>query len=102
MLKFRLFAIYTLFSLIFFAQVNKVEIKPQSNTDSLALKNFSISPEPKIVFNNLDSKNKRTLYFIPNAKPKDSTLYSSLKGKVRNDSIYKIPNAILPKIIAKK
>ena len=40
------------------------------------------------------TKNSIPMIALPNAKPKDISVYAALKGKVRNDQLYPILNAI--------
>ncbi|MDQ0475587.1 hypothetical protein [Chryseobacterium sp. MDT2-18] len=80
----------------FFSYAQKMPYKtiPNQKADSLNIlkfKNNSTSDSLSFL-----SKNKRSLPVIkmPNAKPKDSSTYSALKGKARNDQPYKILNAV--------
>ncbi|WP_417429863.1 hypothetical protein [Halpernia sp.] len=93
MFKFRLIAVFTLISLMTFAQektsetipLTKIEIIPQNDTIQLS--------KSKLLLNQLN-KTKTPLMIMPNSKPKDSSKYSALKGRIRNDSVYTILNSV--------
>lgn len=101
--KFKLLSVFSLISVLAFAQQS-------TNEENLPLKTDSLN---SFKFKTLNKSNSSLLHFLeesktliikmPNAKPENKDIYAALKGKVRNDSIFRIPNAF-PKnlVLAKK
>lgn len=93
MMKQNILIIGTLFfSSLLFAQEISFKINPEKKTDSAT----NLKP-----LNNLNSllmvaKNTDTIPVIkmPNAKPKDPSIYLAIKGKAKSEELYKILNAV--------
>ena len=81
-------------SSILFSQKIPSEIFPTNKKDSLGLLKPKVLHLPDSLLQMVKNKNGVAMIPMPNAKPKDSTIYLSLKGKARNDLPYKILNAI--------
>lgn len=90
--------ITNLFSLMFtsflFGQQVLPKINPEKKVDSLDMLNLKSSKQTKLSLSNSELKDEIPVIQMPNAKPKDSSVYLALKGKARNDKPYKILNAI--------
>ena len=56
--------------------------------------NLKSSEQLKLSSANSKIKQRVQTIQMPNAKPKDSSIYATLKGKARNDKLHKILNAI--------
>lgn len=80
-----------MFTSFLFGQKMPFKIPTPEKLDSLKIVNFKMLDSMK-----LTSKNKFTIpsIMIPNAKPKNPSIYLALKGKARNDKPYHILNAI--------
>lgn len=93
MMKQNILIIGTLFfSSLLFAQEISFKIRPEKKMDSAT----NLKP-----LNNLNrllmvTKNKDTVPVIkmPNAIPKDPSIYLALKGKAKREELYKILNAV--------
>lgn len=87
-----------LFSLMFtsflFGQQVLPKINPEKKVDSLDMLNLKSSEQLKLSSANSKIKQRVQTIQMPNAKPKDSSIYATLKGKARNDKPHKILNAI--------
>lgn len=87
-----------LFSLMFtsflFGQQVLPKINPEKKVDSLDMLNLKSSEQLKLSSANSKIKQRVQTIQMPNAKPKDSSIYATLKGKARNDKLHKILNAI--------
>lgn len=87
-----------LFSLMFtsflFGQQVLPKINPEKKVDSLDMLNLKSSEQLKLSSTNSKIKQRVQTIQMPNAKPKDSSIYATLKGKARNDKLHKILNAI--------
>lgn len=87
-----------LFSLMFtsflFCQQVLPKINPEKKVDSLDMLNLKSSEQLKLSSANSKIKQRVQTIQMPNAKPKDSSIYATLKGKARNDKPHKILNAI--------
>lgn len=88
-----------LFSLMFTSFLFGRQVLPKINTekkvDSLDMLNLKSSEQLKLSSANSKIKQRVQTIQMPNAKPKDSSIYATLKGKARNDKPHKILNAIL-------
>lgn len=94
-MKQNLVIVFTLcISSVLFAQKIPNKIFPESKTDRLDISNLKDQHLPDSLLRIVKIKKDITVIQIPNAKPKDSSIYSSLKGKARNDDDYKILNVI--------
>ena len=87
-----------LFSLMFtsflFFYLFLPKINPEKKVDSLDMLNLKSSEQLKLSSTNSKIKQRVQTIQMPNAKPKDSSIYATLKGKARNDKLHKILNAI--------
>jgi hypothetical protein len=103
MFKIRILSFFVFVSAFSSAQISKIEKLPEFKTDSAKSKINFKSWKNDLTSNVFEVQKATTKFYIPNAKPKDNSLYAALKGKKRDDSIYNIPNAIDKKlVIAKK
>lgn len=97
MFKIKFLAVILFISTLSFAQTTKVEKDKVFKIDSIRSKIDFSKTEPFEITKVFVPQKLSSKYFIPNAKPKNDSLYAALKGKKRDDSIYNMPNCIQKK-----